>query len=74
MANDAEMRVRFGCVKSEIRVLVDSLSAQHTAWVELKKDTVGVYVDSALACCNARQAVLEHLRHEGWPTGPNKGK
>ena len=73
MANDAEMRGRFGRVISAIRALIDSLTAQDAAWVELKKDTVGVYADSALACRNARQAFLGHLRNEGWPTDPNKG-
>lgn len=74
MANDAEMRGRFGRVISAIRALIDSLTSRDAAWEELKKGTVGVYVDSALACSNARQAFLEHLRNEGWPTGPNKGR
>ncbi len=56
MANDAEMRVRFGRVISAIRALIDSLTARDAAWEELKKGTVGVYADSAIACSKARQA------------------
>jgi hypothetical protein len=56
MANDAEMRVRFGRVIIAIRALIDSLTARDAAWEELKKGTVGVYADSAIACSKARQA------------------
>lgn len=56
MANDTEMRVRFGRVISAIRAVIDSLAAQDAAWEELKKGTVGVYAKSAMACINARQA------------------
>ena len=56
MANDAEMQVRFNRVINAIRAVIDSLTAQEAAWEELKKGTVGVYADSAMACSNARQA------------------
>ncbi|MEQ1829620.1 MAG: hypothetical protein ABL921_26900 [Pirellula sp.] len=51
-----EMRVRFNRVINAIRAVIDSLTAQDAAWEELKKGTVGVYADSAMACSNARQA------------------
>jgi hypothetical protein len=56
MANDAEMRVRFGRVISAIRALIDSLTAENAAYEGLKRGKVEVYVDSALDCSNAKQA------------------
>jgi hypothetical protein len=56
MAIEAEIRIRFDRVISAIRGLIDSLIAQEAAWEDLKKGTVGVYADSAMACSNARQA------------------
>ena len=56
MANDAEKRVRFDRVISALRGVIDSLTAQESAWEEFKKGTVGVYAGSAIACSKARQA------------------
>ncbi|MFN9433713.1 MAG: hypothetical protein ACK6DC_02090 [Planctomycetota bacterium] len=65
MTNAAEMQVRFDRVISAIRALIDSLTSQVAVQNEFKNGTVGIYADSARACCNANQAFAVHLRHEG---------
>lgn len=61
MANDAEMKARFGRVISAIRALIDSLTAQDAAWEELKKGTDGVFAESAIRCSRARQAFEDEM-------------
>ena len=65
MTNDAEMQVRFDRVMSSARASVDSLTSQVAVRKQIKNSTVGIYADSALACCDASQSFAVHLRHEG---------
>jgi hypothetical protein len=55
------MRVRFDRVMSS----ADSLTSQVAVRKQIKNSTVGIYADSALACCDASQSFAVHLRHEG---------